>query len=248
MILVDERVGSRELLEGIRNLGCDAQIAGKLDADFMWSGNGESGPLLVGVERKALGDLLTSMRDRRLAGGQIGRMRACCDINYLLVEGIWRRQRETGLVEIPVGRTWQAVRGGFKMSEVTRFMTSLQEIGDIRLWRTSDEEQSCAWLVDQFEWWQKPWSSHKTGQSIYSPGPTRPNNSHRVRAFRSAPTLLQCWLSSLPGLDSRAYEFSDYFSSPLDLANSDEHRWVTIKGVGKKTAQSIVKAIKGETE
>lgn len=243
MILVDERVGSRELLAKIRAYGADAEIGGKLDADFQFVGNGPDGEVLVGVERKAIQDLLNSMRDRRLAGGQIGRMAACYDVLYLVVEGIWRRGRSTGLIEVRNG-DWHPARGSYRYSETARFLASLRELAGLRIWRTSDEEETAGYVAEEYAWWQKEWKDHRTADAIYAPQPER-KTGHRAKMFRTEATVLEKWLCALPRIDSRAGELAKEFMSPLDMALADVDRWIAIKGIGKKTAEGIVEAIGG---
>jgi ERCC4-type nuclease len=242
MILIDERVGSREFLQKIRGLGVDAELAGKIPADFQFTGNGDGRQVLVGIERKTIQDLLNSMRDRRLAGSQVGGMLQTYDVACLVVEGIWRRQRESGLVEIQNGK-WRAARGSYRYSEVRSFLCSLRELGDIRIWRTGDEEETCADIVCEYLWWQKQWHDHRTAKSVYAP-PPKPRTGHRAHTFRHETTLLEEWLSRLPHIDSRAIELAQYFSSARDMAEADVDRWTTIKGIGKKTAEQIVEAIR----
>jgi ERCC4-type nuclease len=229
-------------------MSVDAEVAGQIDADFQWTGNGPDGEVLVGIERKAVPDLLQSMRDRRLAGVQIGRMLQTYDICSLVVEGIWRRQRDTGLVEMPNGIGWHAARGRFHYREVCGFLASLHNLGAVHVWRTNDEEETCAWLASEYLWWQKPWTEHRSHMSVYAPPPERKSNGTRARMFRPETTLLERWLACLPHVDSRAIELAECFSSARDMADADVDRWMTVgHRIGKKTAQQIVEAIGGET-
>jgi ERCC4-type nuclease len=248
MILVDERVGSRELLSQLRGYGVDADLA-KLDADFQWSGSGEEKAVLCGVERKTLQDLLNSMRDRRLAGHQVGTMLRTYDVCYLVVEGVWRRGRNTGLIETRNGVGWHVVRGNFKYAEAVRFLASLRELGGIRVWRTADEEETAAWIAEEFHWWQKDWEEHRTAKTLYTSELGKVPRQGTRATFRTEATVLEKWISALPGIDERALELARYFSCPKDLANADTDRWMTLKGcglkIGRKTAERIVAAIEG---
>lgn len=243
LILVDERVGSRELLSRIRALGTDAELAGKLDADFQFMGNGEDGAVLIGLERKTITDLFDSMRSGRLAGHQVGTMMRTYDVLYLIVEGYWRRGRGTGVVEVRNGE-WRAARGNVRYSEVMRFLASLRELGNIRTWRTADEEETSAYIVEEYAWWQKEWSAHRTAQTIYSADTGQPKG-RRTHMFRHEASLVEKWLVQLPGVADRAGELARHFSSARDLADADEDRWCEIKGlrIGRKTAAKIVEAI-----
>lgn len=240
MISIDERVGSRELLQLIRNLGVEADLGGKLAADFEFCGNGPDGAVLVGFERKALPDLLQSMREKRLAGSQAGPMIATYDVRYIIVEGVWRKG-DNGFIESLHGRDWRPVRGNFRYSEVMRFLASMREFGDFRIWRTNSDKETASYIVEEYHWWQKDWSAHTTHNTLYSPDATRKRRSgHRASMFRSEVTLLEAWLGRLPRIDSRAEELAAYFSSAADMATATVERWCSIKGIGKKTAEDIV--------
>src|SRR5262245_11382018 len=123
MLLVDRKVGSRELLTQLHALGAPAQIASdELATDFQWVGNGEEHSILIGAELKTVSDLCTSMRSHRLEGQQTYPMMVTYDVRYLIVEGIWRRQKETGLVEVIRGNGWGALEGRYLYSEVDAFL------------------------------------------------------------------------------------------------------------------------------
>lgn len=244
MILVDSRVGSRELLSTLRGFGVDADLGGSLDADFQFTGNGHDGPCLIGVERKTIQDLLNSMRDRRLAGQQLGRMISTFDVCYLIVEGVWRRG-EDGMIEMLHHGYWKSARGNHHYAESDRFLCSLEMLCDVKIWRTADERETCAAIADRYSWWQKQWEDHTSTRVIYAPGPERKTKGHKPLMFRHEATLLEKWLAQLPGIDDRAIELAKYFRSPRDLANADVSRWMAIKGmrIGQTTAEKIVRAV-----
>ena len=142
---------------------------------------------------------------------------------------------------------WGPVRGRFQYAEVDRFLTSLEELGSVRLWRTQDEEETAAAIVNRFSWWQKEWEEHRTAHSVYAPilknrGESRPG------MFRQSTTLLEAWLAQLPRIDSRAPELAEYFSSPLDMATAEIGRWMAIHGIGRTTAEGIVRSICGDPQ
>ncbi len=248
MILIDNRVGSRELLSLIHGVGVQAELAGHLSTDFQFEGCGPDGPVLVGFERKEIRDLLTSMRDNRLAGSQVGHMIEAYDVCYLVVEGYWRCGPASGLVELPGGgrgggNHFQPARGSIRFSELSRFLASLRELGGLRIWRTFDIHDTARYLVEEWHWWQKPWDEHKTHRTLYSPDAPRPRVGHKPRIFRTEAPLKEHWLARLPRIDARAEALSQYFVSARDLANAPVERWEAIAGIGKKTAALVVEEI-----
>lgn len=243
MILVDERVGSREHLQALRNLGVDAELGGRLAGDFQFEGHGADGQVLVGVERKTIADLASSMRQRRLVGQQLRPFVEAYDEPLLVVEGIWRRQRESGYVEVPGGRGWMPLYGKYYYAEILSFLESLQVIAGLRVARTGDSEETAAWLVTLYRWWQKPWQDHRSMQAVYAPEPEVRRNGHRALGLPRKATLAEKWAAQLGGIDDRAVEVAGRFESAKQLANADVDEWLErTKGlrIGRKTAEKIV--------
>lgn len=249
MILVDFRTGSRELLSLIRGFGCDAELTELDAADFAFTGNGDpevcASPF-IGIERKVLdSDLIQSMRSRRLAGSQVVKMGRMFDECYLVVEGLWKRNRETGYIDVPAGRgkPWRPVRGNIKYSEVGRFLCSLEIQGGIHIWRTADEEETAAAIADRYLWWQKPWAEHSTMSTIYAPEGER-RRGHKP-SMRRESTLAEKVASQLPGVDSKAVQVAAHFGSVAAMMQATEKEWIQVEGIGKVGARKIVEAIAG---
>lgn len=264
MLLVDSRVGSKELLTQLRGFGVDARLVSELDSDFEFIGNDRTGIINIGVERKTVQDLINSMRSRRLAGLQIGRMQLTYARVYLVVEGIWRRG-ESGLLEqqrwdIRCKKyAWFPVRGNVHYSEVTRFLCSLEELGGVRVCRTANERETCAVIADRYMWWQKPYNAHKTGMTLYANELRLSRRERQKTMFGYKPNLMQRWAAQLTGVDNKAWEIGKgkkckrrgnekpgVFSSGREMANASVEDWMRVKGIGKKTAENIVKEITEE--
>ena len=90
MILIDDRMGSKELLPLFRPYDVTVELSHLEYADIAFFGNGPTGPELVGIERKTLHDLVNSMRSRRLSGYQLPGLMAAYAWVYIVVEGVWR--------------------------------------------------------------------------------------------------------------------------------------------------------------
>ena len=242
MILVDSAVGSRELLTGIRQLGCDAESVPNVATDFQWDGWGPSGRVLVGVERKTISDLLDSVRSHRLAGGQVGRALDCYDYYYLIVEGPWRRA-EGGMLEI--GFPWHQPKGQFRYAEVSHFLNRLRFLGNVFTWRTFGIDETVATLVDWHDQWQHPWSEHLDKRVIYAPAPIPPREGKGI--FQSEATPVQRWLYQLPGMgDKKTFDLSSYFSCPRRIVELGSHEWETLPGIGKTGARKVLEWINGK--
>lgn len=238
---MDSNVGSRELLTGIRQLGCDAEVVSGLSTDFQWTGNGDRGTTLIGVERKTICDLLDSIRSSRLAGGQVGRALECYDYYYLIVEGPWRRG-EGGMLEI--GWPWHQPKGQFRYAEVNHFLNRLSFLGGVLVWRTFDGDETIATLVNWHDQWQRPWSEHLDKRVIYAPAPIPPKQGKGI--FQSEATPVQKILYQLPGMgDKKTFDLAQYFKTPEDIVSMHVFEWEELPGIGKTGARKIWEWIHG---
>jgi len=243
MILVDSRTGSRELLTLIRYLGVDAELQDNLDSDFQFVGNGPDGDLLIGIERKAIGDLINSIIEKRLAGEQVGHMQAVYDRCYLVVEGYYRRQPSSGLIEVRAGRDWRVASQRLNYGQMTRFLCSIQEQADFGIWRTIDERDTAAYIADLYGWWSKDWKEHKTHKVIYKPRLNLKATGHKATMFKRHPNLTELWLSSLTGIADDAERLAQFFATAAHITHFTVEDWKRIKGIGPIKAKKIVEEI-----
>lgn len=251
MIQVDHRTGSRELLRSIRSYGVDAELATNLDADFVWSGNAPDGPALILVERKVIADLLTSLRERRLDGFQIGNMLDITPYTYLVIEGSYRANYD-GFVEIATVKPleankelliWRVAHGSHTWSSVQKQLESIAQLTGTRIIQTRDDQETAQWLAACHDWWQKSWDEHHTGSKLYTPRPTRGRQTASGLWRGKQASLTERWLHALPGLDSKALKLAPYFPLPEHIVT--EHHWDRYDGIGRTGARRIMEAIHG---
>lgn len=247
MILIDPRVGSRELLQAIRNNGVQADLAScNIEADFQFGGNGQSGPIMVGIERKEIGDMISSIRSNRMAGSQFGGLQASYDSYRVIIEGDWRRHRRTGMIQTRRGSDWTDAPGKMSYKELVSFITTLEEVGGSKTWRTYDQEETAALICDWHHWYQKTWAEQiKLASTVYAPGPPLNQPGQKPIMFCRDSPLTVKWIYQLPGIDKRARELATHFQSPLALAQATEEFWAEINGIGRLTAKKVVSAIRG---
>lgn len=259
MILCDPRTGSKELVSAIRSYGCEAELAGcELAADFQWSGNGPEGSVLCGIERKAVPDLLASIREKRLAGGQVAKLMEACPVRYLLVEGLWRRGIagfvETGRVikeHAVAGRNdvqqvvnWLPAHGTHSWSGTHHALLSFCEQGGYGLVETRDTEETAAWLAAAHDWWRKPWDAHTTMKALYVPPVPVDRRKRAQNGWRTAATVIEMWLHALPGMGTKAVKLAPQFELPRDIVAVKD--WQEFDGIGKTGAARIREAIHGK--
>lgn len=244
MILLDRRIGSKELEPHIRKIGAPVDITDLDAGDAAFEGNGKDGRIMVSVERKTLRDLLACMTDGRFAGAgaQLQTMLSRYEHCHLILEGYYRPSDEGILEEYsPKTRTWHPVfRAGeaMKYYALDSYLTSLEASTRLRIRHTGSEWETATVIVSLWHWYQKPWGAHRATQVFYEEGGPGP----LVR-----PSLVRLWAKDLPGVGwyrSAAVEKS--FVTAGEMANAPLAKWLTVDGFGKKMATKVIRAIWGE--
>lgn len=163
---VDSRTGSKELLPALRKQRLTAELTVLDAADFAFEGLGPSGPMQIGVERKTLGDLISSLRSGRLQGrsaderSQLDRLHKAYDIVWLLVEGFYTTDRQGNFV---TERGHKHVPGGYSEDSLNKALLSLELRGGMHIKQTTSMHQSAVWLASLFHsFTDKKWSAHTT--------------------------------------------------------------------------------------
>jgi ERCC4-type nuclease len=235
MILVDSRTGSVEIAPLLqKSIICCLEYA-----DFAFSGNGPSGPVNIGVERKTLYDFLQSMTTGRLSGHQIIGLTQQYDWTYILLEGIWRPDRETGLLQhINRQGKWAAVSQGsrrFMARDIYNFINTLQVMCNIITITTSNRWETAMWLTACHGWWNKEWGRHRSHLQFQKP---------IVHAQLRKPSLVTKIASQLTGIGwDKARKIGEWFGTPAELVEATEEELAEIEGIGPKLAERIVEEI-----
>ena len=231
MVLIDDRVGSVELAPYISSPKCICRLQ---YADFAFTGSGPDGEVLVGVERKGLMDLLQSMTSGRLSGHQLIGLKQEYDWVYLVVEGVWKPDRDTGVLLKPVGKKWGAVNQGsrrFMVREVYNFIQSMQILCGVVVVQTGSRVETGKWLDAAYNWWAKPWDKHKSHLQFHAP---------KQFASLQKPTLVTRIAAQLDGVGwDKARKIGKRFWNVETLVDATESEFREIEGIGEKTAASI---------
>lgn len=205
--------------------------------DAMLEVNGPEGPLLVGIERKRLRDMLQCVDDGRMSGHQSIGMRQDFDIRVLMLEGVWRPHDPEGwLMEGYSAGAWGHLRQGTRVlySKLYRYLISLRLSG-IVVDYTRDPFHTAFNIAEWEHYGQKAWDAHTSQIQLHqAPIP------HLTRK----PNLVEKWLYQIDGIGVKKMGIAKRtFRTGLQLAKADEAEWLKIPGVGIKTAQDIVREI-----
>ena len=231
MILVDKRIGSKELFKYFP-LG-SARLTHLEYGDFSFVGNGREGTVLVGVERKRLGDLVSSMCTGRLSGRQLIGMLNVFHHSYIIVEGTFRPNPESGLLEVYRYGGWYPYRQGkrqFMAKDIWAFLTTMESICGVCWHHCTTQSDTVHFIRGLYKWWNKPYDRHKSYlQATQSP---------MVELTRQ-PVMMRV-LAQLDGIGfEKAQAISLRYASVHELMRAPRAELRTIEGIGEKLAQAI---------
>lgn len=255
MLIVDRR---EDTLGLFKPFDVEVESAELDSADYCFIGNGADAdrPLLIGIERKKIRDLINSMRDRRLSGSQAPDMAMTYDRRYLVIEGIWGTGK-TGAIEELCGREWRSLTGSKRAPvlarEVDSFLSSMEEFFGFNIWKTRNAWETVAWIVSKYKYWSKPYADHHTHEQIYAPVPDGAGRRMRFvsleeqirRELGEAGVL--CWrmAAQIPGIDRRAEAVAREFKHSGKLHEATVKELMRVEGIGKIIAKRAVELMNG---
>ena len=240
MILVDSRTGSAELLPHIIRLGVKAELSHLEFGDVCFEGKGPKGSIYVGVERKTLNDMLHCIDDSRYAAHQLPGMNRMYDKSFLALEGIWACGSPPyyeGILMTSKGVGWFPLTYRTRRvmySKLYRYLISISLSGVIITY-SMDIIQTAANIVNSFHYFQKRWEDHTS---------LLETQKLAIPDMRGKPSLVRRWAAELPGVGVKhSLDAEMRFKTAANLARADETDWMSVPGVGFRTAQNIVKEI-----
>jgi ERCC4-type nuclease len=210
MILIDPRRGSGELEKYFRVYNIPYTEQFMEASDFAFYGEGPEGMELVGFERKVLSDFMQSKRDNRLQGFQLPKMGEIFPtFSHLILEGIWRADPETGMIQTRYGKAWSTTRPAMMYRELDHFIAELTYKRGVFFERTAGPDQTAAYVVSRYKFFNdQVWSQHDRTEKIYAPcNPAMGPGGRSVRSGfrqRHVPTL-EKMLMQVSGVESTAY-------------------------------------------
>lgn len=146
--------------------------------DFCFVGNGQDGPVQVGVERKRIYDLITSIRFGRLSGEQIPKLldpQRGYDYSWIVVEGtaFWKMNYYSGLLEVRRGRDWVPLTIGkqtFLGLEIQSALNDIMTMTPIQIHFSRDEQDTVQFVLGLAHSFHKPYESRHHHVGIHRPG------------------------------------------------------------------------------
>lgn len=248
MILIDPRGGNskeqnipKEMVDIIKRLGVKSELQTLEYGDAAFEGIGPHGTVLVGVERKALHDMLNCIDDARFSGHQRIGMKQMYAISVLMVEGYWRPHDGNGLLMegFNGGTSWGFCRYRSQRtlySKLYRYLCSVMLSG-VAVSYSRDVFHTSFNIVEWYQYFQKPWDQH-----------TSMLETHKVAipTLNAKPSLTRLWANDIAGVGTKlSMDAEKLFKKPINLALADEGEWLKLPGIGVKTAQQIVREVMG---
>jgi ERCC4-type nuclease len=236
MILVDSRVGSKHYAD---LLGDKAMLTQLESADIAFQGNG----VIVGIEVKKVLDAVNCLYSGRLTDHQIPLMKSQYDVVYLIVEGLWRPDPESGIMQYYVGElgkwgSWKDVTSGQKRLLYSAFESWLSTItmqSGTLVKNTPSMQITVHFIMAAYHWWQK--SLHR---SFHTMDETTPE------AVLSRPTMLRRMMALLPRIGwSRSAILASKFNNMEEVLNAKPEDFV-MEGIAIGTAIKIWEALHGQ--
>lgn len=239
VILADYHRGSHELIPDIIKAGVPASKADLIYGDYAFEGYGPKGPILVGVERKTLHDMLSCIDSAHFTGKQMVGMKKMYGFSFLLVEGLWRAHEDGWLMEGFPNGSWGYCKQRTQRvmySKLRRYLVSITLAGTPVIY-TRDQKGTAYDLCELFHYFQKTWNKHASLLEMHK---------LNIAQLSGKPSVTRRWAESLDGVGSTyGMEADRIFKTPYKLAASTEQDWLRIAGIGPKTARKIIREIHG---
>jgi ERCC4-type nuclease len=240
MMLIDDRIGSKDLIGPLIRSGVPAELTRLVFADCAFVGRGvQDEPVTIGIELKETRDLLSSLHSGRFQGHQLPGLLSTYDRVWLLTEGIWRAG-PGGALETLQG-SWRQQKTGRRavlVNDVESWLLSQIIRGGIHHWHSSTRCDSVRFLSVLYHWWcSKSLDQHRGHQTIYYAPPDR--------ATFIEPSLFQRIAGCLPGVGwDRSIALDQHFQGSLrGLLSATAEDLLAVDGIGPKTAQAIVTSL-----
>lgn len=234
---LDPRAGSKDYIVPLTTIGVPVTERLLDFGDMEIAGRGpDKRPVLVGVEIKKVGDLLTSIRDGR-AAEQLRGMARSYEVRWLLIEGYMGPDHSGALSLQERGRFIEA-RGGFTYQEVAGWLMTMSQTCGVLVKHSASHFESVLWLRALWLWWTAgEWESHRSHLALYEP----PMSG---LGFEE-PSLCQRVAATLPGIGiTRARAAAEHFKTAHNMIVADQRQWMEVEGVGKATAARVAAALR----
>jgi ERCC4-type nuclease len=250
---IDSRIGSKQLLPLLKKLHVPA-VSTRLEfGDAALTGNGPDGEVRIGVERKTIYDLLSSIGSGRLSAHQLPGMVKEYDYRWIVVEGLWRPGKDN-VIEVWRGG-WRQAPGWISYHEVDRYLVTLEVRGGVHVRRTSNLHETAVFLGGLRRWWSKPWKAHRAHLAIQKGVDSRLLGTTLERDILAAKTpkdwdrvrrkVVRRVAQVLPGLGwEKSEAVMKRFEDSGEMVDAGRSEWEEVPGIGKTLGERLPKLLR----
>lgn len=170
-LLIDRATGSNELEEPLRRMGLPVEVMHLEYGDVAFMGRGEAGaPLYIGIELKKVGELVTSLRTKRLQGHQLLGLCQDFDRRYLLIEGDYHHDDKGRATVFRGHGRPKPLPGAFNAVALEQEILNIQTRGGCWVRHTTTRRDTLRFILAAYRYWtDKDLDEHKSHLAVYSP-------------------------------------------------------------------------------
>lgn len=237
MVTVDRDRASAGLLPLLKRHMIPAELGKLKFGDVSFIGRGAEGrPVPVGVEYKKLPEMLKSYLDKRYVGHQYPGMARTYERSFLLVEGEYRPDPKSGLLQVQKFGHWISARNAVMWREYRAHLMTLAFCGGVPTLESKDESETGWLLACLYRWWTgKDFDQHKSHLAFSEAGPEGLLTKH---------SLKRRWAKELPGIGyEKSKALADHYESARHLALATVTDLMEVDGIGHKLAIRIAEEI-----
>jgi len=206
--------------------------------------NNDDKPVKVIIERKHVPDMVSCILSGRYLSQAQSAKDDNADVLVLIIDGRYRASPADGLLEI-LGFDRERNRAGWKpvtpaitFSRFDQYLTELEYLAGIIV-KHSETVQGTADIVKTL------WSNfqirprdHQSLKVIYKPPP--------ATILLTKPGIVRRVATELPSVGwGRSGVVAEHFPTVKAMVDADVAEWASLEGIGKKTAERVVKALRG---
>lgn len=239
MILIDSRVGSRHYAD---LLGERSTLTLLESGDACFGSNG----VTVGCEIKRVLDAVNCMYSGRLADTQIPTLRQQYDVCYLIIEGLYQPEPESGILQYYKGELgkwghWHDAHSGIKRimySQFVQWLTTMEQQGGVLLRHSVTPETTAALLLALEVWWSR--DDHKSFRVMQERGEA---------AALSRPGMLRRMLAEIPhvGWERSGILQRRFTGVHFTPGGDNPESWLIERQIALPTATKIIETLNGES-
>jgi ERCC4-type nuclease len=241
VISLDRRIGSGDLAHYWEKWKVPHKLTHLDYGDATFPGNGPNGSTLeIAVEVKRIRDALNSICDGRFAGRQLPGLIENYDRTWLVIEGQFSCDYNTGLLMYRRGKRMEPLTVGtrqFMFRDLDSWLTTMEMRGGVHVRRTLSRLETARFIADLHHWFvDKKWEEHRSHLAF--------NEVDVDGEILLRPNLVRRIAAELPGIGwTRSKAVAARFSSVVEMVLANESEWKECDGVGSGIAAKVTKAL-----